>query len=144
MTIQQGSWGVAAFGALTTLFLLIGVNTVGGLMALVQLCFLVGAPLAFVMFDELRSWQVVGVVAVALSLALSAISVQFLIWFRIATPVYLVIMATAYGVVLALLFSPVDLLSDDGDLASGDLTAGDLAASETDSELPDIAEDSQA
>lgn len=109
ITIRQLAWVVAGFGLLTVLMLLVGANTVGGVMALIQLCFLVGAPLAFVMFDQLRSWQVVVVVAAALSLALSAISVQFLIWFRSATPVLLVSLATAYGVALALLFSPADL-----------------------------------
>ncbi len=109
MNIRQLAWVVAAFGALTALMLLAGANSIGGVMALVQLCFLVGSPLAFVMFDQLRSWQVVVVVAAALSVALSAISVQFLIWFRIASPVLLVVTATVYGVILALLFSPVDL-----------------------------------
>jgi hypothetical protein len=109
------AYGVAGFGLLTALTLLVGLDSVGGVMALIQLCLGVGTPLALVLLDRLRSWQVTVVVAAALSIALSALSVQFLIWFRIATPVYLVLTATAYGVVLALLFSPVDLASSEAD-----------------------------
>ncbi|MGI9597752.1 MAG: hypothetical protein ACR2QK_16430 [Acidimicrobiales bacterium] len=112
MTVGQSAWGVGIFGALTALLLLIGADSVGGVFALLQLGFLVGAPLAFVLHQELRSWQVVLVVAVALSIALSAISVQFLIWFRVATAELLVVTATAYGVVLALLLSSADLTRD--------------------------------
>lgn len=109
MTVRQSAWGVGIFGAITALLLLVGANSVGGIFALFQLGFLVGAPLAFVLHEELRSWQVVMVVAVALSIALSAISVQFLIWFRVATAELLVATATTYGVVLALLLASVDL-----------------------------------
>ncbi len=45
------------------------------------------------------------VVSVPLSIAISAIAVQFLIWFRIANGEFLVMTATAYGVVLALLLT---------------------------------------
>ncbi len=109
MTVGQSAWVVGIFGAVTTLLLLVGADSVGGVFALFQLGFLVGAPLAFVLHQELRSWQVVMVVAIALSIALSAISVQVLIWFRVATAELLVATATAYGVVLALLLASADL-----------------------------------
>ena len=109
MTVRQGAWMVGGFGAITTLLLAIGADSIGGVFALFQLGFLVGAPLAFVLHHELRSWPVVAVISAALSIALSAISVQFLIWFRIANAELLVATATAYGVVLALLLSSADL-----------------------------------
>ncbi|MGH1493821.1 MAG: hypothetical protein ACRBK7_31240 [Acidimicrobiales bacterium] len=115
MSIRQSAWAVGIFGALTTFLLVVGANNVGGILALIQLCFGVGAPLAFVMSDKLRSWQVIMVVAAALSVALSALSVQFLIWFRIASPELLVASATVYGVVLAMLFSTVDPASKLGE-----------------------------
>ncbi len=112
MTVRQGAWSVGGFGAVTTLLLAVGADSIGGVFALFQLGFLVGAPLAFVLHHELRSWQVVMVMSAALSIALSAISVQFLIWFRIASAELLVATATAYGLVLALLLSSADLGRD--------------------------------
>lgn len=115
MSVRRSAWAVGAVGAVTTLLLLVGADGIGGVLALFQLGFMVGAPLAFVLHRRLRSWQVVLVVAVALSIALSAISVQFLIWFRIASAELLVTTATAYGVVLALLLSGADLGSPRAD-----------------------------
>lgn len=108
MTVRQGAWVVGVFGALTALALAVGADTVGGVMALFQLGFLVGAPLAIVLYHDLRSWPVVCVVSLALSIALSAIAVQFLIWFRVASGELIVATATTYGVVLALLLSSSD------------------------------------
>lgn len=106
----------AAFGALSALTLAVGLDSLGGVLAFFQLGFLVGAPMAIVLQQELRSWPMVVVVAVPLSIALSAISVQFLIWFRIASGELLIITATTYGVVLALLLAANGLPS----AASGD------------------------
>ncbi len=107
----------AGFGALTTFLLAVGADGIGGVMVFFQLGFLVGAPLAILLQRELRSWPMVVVVSVPLSIALSAIAVQFLIWFRVATSELLVITATAYGLVLALLLASygVDQATPDGE-----------------------------
>lgn len=108
MNVRQVAWWVGGFGVLTTLLQLIGLDTIGGIFALFQLGLFVGAPLAVVLHTELRSWAVVTVISAALSVALSAIAVQFLIWFRVASGELLVVTATAYGVVLALLLAQQD------------------------------------
>lgn len=108
MTIRQVATGVAAFGAITAALLLVGLNSIGGVFAFFQLGLFVGAPLAFVLHHELRSWPVAGVMAAALSIALSAISAQFLVWFEVASGVLVVLTATTYGVVLAWLLSATD------------------------------------
>ena len=108
MNVRQVVWAVAAFGAVTALLLLVGANNIGGVFALFQLGLFVGAPLAVILHSELRSWAVAGVISAALSVALSAISVQFLIWFRVASGELLVVTATAYGAVLALLLASQD------------------------------------
>lgn len=105
MTVGRMTWVAGAFGALTTLLLAVGADAVGGVFAFFQLGFLVGAPLAIVLQQELRSWPMVVVVSVPLSIAISAIAVQFLIWFRIANGELLIMTATVYGVVLALLLA---------------------------------------
>lgn len=108
MTLRQIAWVVGGFGALTALTLLLGLDNLGGIMALIQLGLLVGSPLAYVLRNDLKSWQVVFVVSAALSVALTAITVQFLIWFRVAVAELVVVSATAYGVVLAWLLSSFD------------------------------------
>lgn len=92
---------VAGFGALTALVLAVGAGTLGGLMALFHLCFLVGAPLAVLVADDLRSRAAVVVVAAALSVAITAIAVQSLVWFELASAELIVVLATVYGVTLA-------------------------------------------
>ena len=82
-----------------------GLDTLGGLLALVHLGLLIGAPLALVLHHRLRSIPVTVVLAVALSLALSALAAQSLIWFDAATDVLVVITATAYGGTLAYLLA---------------------------------------
>ncbi len=101
MTERQRSVAVAGFGALTALVLAAGAGTVGGLMALVHLCLLVGVPLATLVADDLRSRAAVVVVAAALSVAIAAIAAQSLVWFRLASPELIVVLATVYGLVLA-------------------------------------------
>ncbi len=115
MTVRQSAYGVGIFGALTAVLLLLGLDSIGGVFALFQLGLFVGAPLAVVLHHELRSWRVVIVVAAALSVALTAIAVQLLIWFRVATSELLVVSATSYGVVLAWLLSSADLGRGEGD-----------------------------
>ena len=108
MTVRRSAYGVGFFGSLTAVLLLAGLETIGGLFALLQLGLFVGAPLAVVLHHEVRSWRVVAVLAATLSVALSAIAVQVLVWFEIATGELLVVTATAYGVALAWLLSSVD------------------------------------
>jgi len=92
---------VAGFGVVTAVALAAGFGNVGGLLALVQLCGLVGAPLAMILDRHVRSASVVVALSIALSMALSALAVQVLIWFSVAYRVLLVITATAYGLGLA-------------------------------------------
>ncbi len=103
MTVRQMMYLVGGWGLVTMIALLIGLETVGGLLALVQLGGLIGAPLAIVLNRQLRSIPVVVALSVALSIALSALAVQSLIWFGAATGVLLVLTGTAYGCVLAYL-----------------------------------------
>ena len=121
MTVRESIWIVGAFGLLTAVVLGVGAGTVGGLLALMQLCVLVGAPMAVALRDELRSWAVVAVVAITLSIALSALTAQSLIWFELAVPEVIVLAATAYGIVLAVLLSSTDVARpaapDDGEAA---------------------------
>lgn len=92
---------VAGFGVVTAVALAAGFGNVGGLLALVHLCGLVGAPLAMILDRHVRSASVVVALSIALSMALSALAVQVLIWFSVAYRVLLVITATAYGLGLA-------------------------------------------
>jgi len=92
---------VAGFGLVTAAALAAGFGNLGGLLALVQLCGLVGAPLAMILDRHVRSASVVVALSIALSMALSALVVQVLIWFSVAYRVLLVITATAYGLGLA-------------------------------------------
>lgn len=94
---------VAGWGLATLLFLIVGLETIGGLLALVHLGGLIGAPLAVVLNRQLRSIPVVVALSIALSLALSGLAVQSLIWFSAATAELLVVTGTAYGCVLAAL-----------------------------------------
>lgn len=103
MSLQRMCWISGTVGVLTTLLLAVGADSVGGLLALFQLGLLVGAPLAIILQTELRSWSMAVVIAVPLSIALSAISTQFLIWFRIGSAPLIVLTASCYGIVLALL-----------------------------------------
>lgn len=129
MTVRQSAYGVGIFGALTTVLLLLGLDSIGGVFALFQLGLFVGAPLAVVLHHELRSWRVVIVVAAALSVALTAIAVQVLIWFRVATSELLVVSATSYGVVLAWLLSSADLgRGGESDPRSDEPETGDYSA----------------
>lgn len=105
MSVRKIAWGVGLFGALTAFLLLVGANNIGGIFAFFQLGLFVGAPLGVILHNELRSWAVATVISAALSVALSALAVQFLIWFRVASAELLVVTATAYGLALALLLA---------------------------------------
>ncbi len=109
MTVRDLSMAVGIFGGFTTILLLLGANSVGGIFAFFQLGLFVGAPLALMLRGELRSTAVAVVVAAVLSIALSGISVQLLIWFRVASAELLVASSTAYGLALALLLSSEDV-----------------------------------
>lgn len=101
MRIRLLSVAVTVTGILTAGALAIGFGTIGGLMALVQLGGLVGAPVALVLHRSLRSWPVSLIVSGALSLALSALAGQSLVWFGFAAPETVVLAATVYGLGLA-------------------------------------------
>lgn len=96
MMLLVAGWGLATLAAL-----LLGFETIGGLLALIHLGGLVGAPLAMILNRQLRSIPVVIALSVALSIALSAVAVQSLIWFRVASGPALVLAGTVYGCVLA-------------------------------------------
>ncbi len=97
---QLAAW-VGLFGVMTVGLMLAGLETAGQLFALVQLSGFVGAPLAILLLPQLRSGAVAVVVGVALSMALSGLAAQSLIWFDLASSELVVLAATAYGVVLA-------------------------------------------
>jgi hypothetical protein len=96
------AWGLAALVCQA-----VGLDNLGGLLALVHLGGLIGAPLALTLNRQVRSPSVVVVLSIALSLALSALAVQSLIWFSAANRLLLIAVGTAYGVGLALLLSDV-------------------------------------
>lgn len=101
-------WGLATFGVQLIVRLTGGSSLggdIGGLMALIHLGGLIGAPLALILNRHLRSTSVVFALSIALSIALSALAVQSLIWFAVATRLTLIATGTAYGVGLALLLS---------------------------------------
>lgn len=110
---QLAAW-VGLFGLATVGLLLIGRETIGQLFALLQLCGFVGAPLAWLLYPQLRSRAVVLVVGIALSIALSSLAVQSLIWFSLAERELVVLATTVYGVALAW------LLSSGSDRANGE------------------------
>lgn len=104
-TVRQLAAWVGLFGLITVGLMLIDRQTIGALFALVQLGAFVGAPLAWLLLPQLRSRAVVFVVGIALSIALSALAAQSLIWFSLAEAELVVLAATVYGVVLAWLLS---------------------------------------
>ncbi len=112
MSLHRMCWISGVVGVLTTLMLIVGFDSLGGLLAFFQLGLLVGAPLAVILQMELRSWPVSVVVVVPLSIALSAISTQFLIWFRVGSPPLIVLTASAYGIGLALLVASAARLGE--------------------------------
>ncbi len=105
ISVRQLATWVGLFGLVTVGLMLIGQLTIGRFLALLQLGGLVGAPLAWLLYPQLRSRAVVAVIGVALSIALSALAAQALVWFNLAEPELVVLAATAYGVVLAWLLS---------------------------------------
>lgn len=96
---------IAAVGVVTAALLALGAGTIGGLLALVQLGGLIGLPTAALLRDDLRSSAATVVIAAVLSIAITAIAVQSLVWFELATAELIVLLATAYGVVLARLLA---------------------------------------
>ena len=105
MTPEARMGAIVGFGILTAVVLALGAGTVGGLMAVLQLGGLVGAPTAVLLVDDLRSRAAAVVLASVLSVALTAIAVQSLVWFELATAELIVLLATAYGIVLARLLT---------------------------------------
>ena len=103
MNGRQISMVVIVWGVLTVVTSAAGWDTLGGMAALVQVCLLVGSPLALTLRSTVRSPTVVAVLAVALSLAITAVAAQSLIWFSIASRSLIVVAATLYGVGLGAL-----------------------------------------
>lgn len=96
---------VAGWGTVTTLVLVLGASSVGALMALIHLGVLVGAPLAIVVSRQLRVTATAAVMSVTLSVALSALTAQSLVWFGLARPWLVVALTTVYGLLLSALVS---------------------------------------
>lgn len=107
MTTNRLLIGVGVFGLVASAFLALGFNNIGGIMAAFQLTLFVGSPMAVSLREELKSWRVVAAIAVVLSIGLTAISVQFLVWFEVATAPLLTALATCYSVAIGLLMSSV-------------------------------------
>jgi hypothetical protein len=103
MTLAIAAWGAAAALALT-----VGLTGLGGVMALVYLGGLAGTPVAVRLRPQVRSMAVVVVLAIGLSLAMTGLAAQLLIWFGVATRAMLVVTATFYGSALSLLLPPPD------------------------------------
>ncbi len=114
ISVRQLATWVGLFGLMTVGLLLMDRQTTGQLFALAQLGVFVGAPLAWLLYPQLRSRAVVAVVGVALSVGLSSLAAQSLIWFGLAGREAVVLAATVYGVVLAW------LLSSESERAGGD------------------------
>jgi hypothetical protein len=108
MTARQVTLAVTGWGVVTAIVLALGFDTVGGLAALVHLGGLIGAPHAMLLARQARSLPVVAVLSIALSLAMSALAAQALIWFDAASGPLLVVTATAYSAVLAALLASPD------------------------------------
>jgi hypothetical protein len=92
---------VVASAVLTLAAQIAGLGDVGGVLALIHLGGLIGAPLAMILNRHLRSVPAAMALSVALSIALSALAVQSLIWFELAGRLLLVVVGTAYGLALA-------------------------------------------
>jgi len=107
-SVRQLAMLVGLFGVLTVGLMMLGFDTIGQLFALVQLAGLVGAPLARLVLAELHSRLAVVALGIALSLALSALAAQSLVWFNLDGRESVVLAATGYGVALALLLSSDD------------------------------------
>lgn len=118
MTSRERIWGIAGAGALAATLLAVGVDTLGGVLALVQLGFLVGGPTALLLGEALRSRAALPVLAATLSLAITAIAVQSLVWFDLGYRPLIVVTATAYGIGIAELLESVDR-SGRGDPSEG-------------------------
>jgi hypothetical protein len=101
MTVRRMIVVVLVSGAATAGAQLAGWGDLGGLMALIHLGGLIGAPLALILNRHLRSTPVMFALSIALSIALSALAAQSLIWFTVATRLALIVTGTAYGAGLA-------------------------------------------
>ena len=108
VSVRQLTMWVGLFGLATLFLFVVGLDTPAQLFALVQLAAFVGAPLAAVLHRELRSRAVIIVIGIALSISLSSLAVQSLIWFNLASRELLVVVATAYGMVLAWLLDAAE------------------------------------
>ena len=108
VSIRQAGGVTGAVGLLVVIGFAAGVHAVVAVPALVHQCFLVGLPLALSLRSAIRAPQVVLALAFPLSVALTALSVQFLVWFEWATPMAIVGLSSLYGAVLGLLLDPGD------------------------------------
>lgn len=112
MPVRRLIMWVGLFGLTAVVLLILGLKTPGRLLAFIQLTALVGAPLASLLDKQLRSRPVMFVVGVALSISLSSLAAQSLIWFDLAGPALLVAVATGYGMALTWLLAAAGFDSD--------------------------------
>ncbi len=137
MTSRQVSYISICSGLFTLFFMWTGPDSFAGLLAFVQLGLIVGAPIAVALRSIVRLWPVTVVLAVGISLALSALASQSLIWFEFASNPAVVALATVYGIVVASLF-PRDDPASENDLFGPEPAAertGRLAEPKTPSSL---------
>ncbi len=80
-------------------------DTLSGVLGLIHLGGLIGAPLGFVLLGQLRSPAVAVVVSIAFSAAMTALAAQLLLWFGFTERPLLIATATAYALVVATLVS---------------------------------------
>lgn len=104
----------AGVGLVSFVLLALDLGPAGELMALVQIGALAGAPLAALLHPEVRSWPTVSVLAVATSLALTALAAQSMIWFDLSGRAILVLVTTVYGLALGWLISASRLGRNEG------------------------------
>lgn len=120
MTSRIASYLSVGFGLFTLFFMWTGPDSFAGLLAFVQLGIIVGAPIAIALRSIVRLWPVTIILSVGLSLALSALAAQSLIWFEVASNPAVVAIATIYGVVLALLVPSEEKPTNEDDLFGPD------------------------
>jgi hypothetical protein len=100
MTLNQATWVVVLWGSITVVMLLVGPSGLAAGCALLHTCGIVGTPLAITLHRQVRSVLVVVAMAFSLSLALTALTSQALVWFSLANGPLIVVAATINGVVL--------------------------------------------
>lgn len=94
---------VVGSALLTVVALGAGLETIAGTLSFVHLSGLIGAPLGMALQRQLRSLAVVVAVSIGLSVAMTALAAQLLLWFGLSERPLLIVTATAYGLVVSVL-----------------------------------------